>query len=210
MSPQRLRFFSIVLELKQASAFAQSRHKCNHSHTIRSDSTSLPCLGIRRLPFVHGHQPSQLVADLASCMRKGGAGFYARQGWAGGDGVWEWSSGMASESLGSQASEVRGSWKELRVKVGHEAGWRMRRRRGRGNSRRGSRRGGVRCSWGELQRRSLLGKRRHRRRCRQWRELGREQDLWGMRRGGLAVCQPTWTRPCCRGAAGMSALVRLD
>ena len=24
----------------------------------------------------------KLVADLASCMKKGGAGFYARQGWA--------------------------------------------------------------------------------------------------------------------------------
>ena len=27
-----------------------------------------------------------LVADLASCMRRGRAGFYARQGWAGGEG----------------------------------------------------------------------------------------------------------------------------
>ena len=33
-----------------------------------------------------------LVVDLASCMRKGGAGFYASQGWAGGEGVWSWRS----------------------------------------------------------------------------------------------------------------------
>ena len=33
----------------------------------------------------------RLVADLASCMRKGGTGFYARQGWASGGGVYEWS-----------------------------------------------------------------------------------------------------------------------
>ena len=41
-----------------------------------------------------------LVADLASCMRKGGAGFYARQGWAGGEGSWSWR---------SEASEVEGA-----------------------------------------------------------------------------------------------------
>ena len=31
-----------------------------------------------------------LRADLAWCMEKGGAGFYERQGWAGGEGVWSW------------------------------------------------------------------------------------------------------------------------
>ena len=31
----------------------------------------------------------KLVADLTSCMKKGGVGFYARQGWTGGDVVWE-------------------------------------------------------------------------------------------------------------------------
>ena len=34
-----------------------------------------------------------LVADLVSCMRKGGAGFYVRQGWAGGGGSWSWRTG---------------------------------------------------------------------------------------------------------------------
>ena len=29
-----------------------------------------------------------LVADLASCTRKDGAGFYARQDWTGGEGSW--------------------------------------------------------------------------------------------------------------------------
>ena len=33
-----------------------------------------------------------LVADLASCMRRGGAGFYARLGWTGGNGSWSWRS----------------------------------------------------------------------------------------------------------------------
>ena len=31
-----------------------------------------------------------LMADLASCMRRGGAGFYASQGWTGGEGSWSW------------------------------------------------------------------------------------------------------------------------
>ena len=31
-----------------------------------------------------------LRADLAWCMEQGGAGFYERQGWAGGEGVWSW------------------------------------------------------------------------------------------------------------------------
>ena len=29
----------------------------------------------------------ELKADLASCMKKGGAGFYAKQGWTGGEGI---------------------------------------------------------------------------------------------------------------------------
>ena len=29
----------------------------------------------------------RLVADLASCMDKGGAGFYAKQGWSGREGI---------------------------------------------------------------------------------------------------------------------------
>ena len=33
----------------------------------------------------------RLVADLAPCIKKGGAGFCARQGWTGGGGVWGWS-----------------------------------------------------------------------------------------------------------------------
>ena len=31
-----------------------------------------------------------LRADLAWCMEKGGAGFYERQGWTGGEGIWSW------------------------------------------------------------------------------------------------------------------------
>ena len=66
----------------------------------------------------------RLVADLASCMRKGGAGFYARQGYRGllvvGPG------GVAqSQHLGTQAGKqggVRGSWGGLRMKVGHGPG----------------------------------------------------------------------------------------
>ena len=43
------------------------------------------------LSLVAGHGPRfGLMADLASCMRNGGAGFYARQGWTGGKGSWSW------------------------------------------------------------------------------------------------------------------------
>ena len=34
----------------------------------------------------------ELRADLASCMKKGRAGFYASQGWSGVDGIWSWRS----------------------------------------------------------------------------------------------------------------------
>ena len=34
----------------------------------------------------------KLKADLASCMKESGAGFYARQGWTGGGGIWSWKS----------------------------------------------------------------------------------------------------------------------
>ena len=34
----------------------------------------------------------ELRADLASCMKKGGAGFYESQGWTGGGGMWSWRS----------------------------------------------------------------------------------------------------------------------
>ena len=44
------------------------------------------------------------MADLASCMRSGGPGFYARQGWTGGEGSWSWRSG---------ASEVEGAVRAL-------------------------------------------------------------------------------------------------
>ena len=43
----------------------------------------------------------RLVADMAACMAKEGVGFYARQGWNGGDGVWEWDS-RTSTSRGSK------------------------------------------------------------------------------------------------------------
>ena len=41
-----------------------------------------------------------LMTDLASCMRSGGAGFYARQSWTGGEGSWSWR---------YEASEVEGA-----------------------------------------------------------------------------------------------------
>ena len=37
----------------------------------------------------------ELRADLASCMKKGGAGFYASQGWSGVGGIWSWRSEAA-------------------------------------------------------------------------------------------------------------------
>ena len=46
----------------------------------------------------------RLVVDMAVCMAKEGVGFYARQGWSGGNGVWEWDS-RTSVSRGS-----RGRW----------------------------------------------------------------------------------------------------
>ena len=46
----------------------------------------------------------ELRADLASCMKKGGARFYASQGWTGGGGIWSWR---------SEASEVEGALRLL-------------------------------------------------------------------------------------------------
>ena len=40
-----------------------------------------------------------LVADLALCMRRGGTGFYARQGWTGGGGSWSWRSETLEEGV---------------------------------------------------------------------------------------------------------------
>ena len=37
----------------------------------------------------------ELRADLASCMKKGGAKFYANQGWSGEGGIWSWRSEAA-------------------------------------------------------------------------------------------------------------------
>jgi hypothetical protein len=37
----------------------------------------------------------ELRADLAPCMKRGGAGFYARQGWSGVGGIWSWRSEAA-------------------------------------------------------------------------------------------------------------------
>ena len=44
----------------------------------------------------------ELKADLASCMKKGGAGFYSKQGRAGGKGIWSW----RSEVPGGEGTEV--------------------------------------------------------------------------------------------------------
>jgi hypothetical protein len=46
----------------------------------------------------------ELRADLASCMEKGGAGFYESQGWTGKGGMWSWR---------SEASEVEGALRLL-------------------------------------------------------------------------------------------------
>ena len=35
---------------------------------------------------------AEMKADMASCMTRDGAGFYASQGWTGGEGVWSWRS----------------------------------------------------------------------------------------------------------------------
>ena len=46
---------------------------------------------------------------MAACMAKGGVGSYARQGWASGDGVWEWD----SRTLVSLGSQSRGGKRQL-------------------------------------------------------------------------------------------------
>ena len=51
----------------------------------------------------------KLVVDMAACMEKEGVGSYARQGWAGGDGVWEWD----SRTPVSPGSQSRGSKRQL-------------------------------------------------------------------------------------------------
>ena len=45
-----------------------------------------------------------MKADLASCMKKGGARFYASQGWTDGEGIWSWR---------SEATEVEGALRLL-------------------------------------------------------------------------------------------------
>ena len=47
----------------------------------------------------------RLVVDLASCMRKGGAGFYVRQGWTGGGWIWEWDSEAVAEAVAAAGVE---------------------------------------------------------------------------------------------------------
>ena len=63
----------------------------------------------------------KLVVDLAACMKKEGVGFYARQGWAGVDGVWEWDSGVSA----SPGSQTRGSKRQLEAAEGEGVvrGW---------------------------------------------------------------------------------------
>ncbi len=46
----------------------------------------------------------EMRADMAKCMTKDGAGFYASQGWTGGEGVWSWR---------SEATEVEGALRLL-------------------------------------------------------------------------------------------------
>ena len=124
---------------------------------------------------------------MAVCMEKEGVGFYARQGWAGGDGVWEWD----SRTPVSPDSQPTGSWRELRVKVGCEAGWRMRKEEPerKQQQRQQWRRSQVQqdlggsCTGGSGRRKNLLVGRHHRRRCKRTREL----DMGG---GGLTVSHP--------------------
>ena len=67
---------------------------------------------------------------MAACMEKEGVGFYARQGWTGRDGVWEWDS-RTSPSRGSRGKlqmeeeELQRRWKCKRQSSG-EARWRRR------------------------------------------------------------------------------------
>ena len=49
------------------------------------------------------------MVDMAACMEKEGVGSYARQGCAGGDGVWEWD----SRTPVSPGSQSRGSKRQL-------------------------------------------------------------------------------------------------
>ena len=47
-----------------------------------------------------------LRADLAWCMEKGGAGFYKRQGWTGGEGVWSWRADVPGlEGAGAESDQ---------------------------------------------------------------------------------------------------------
>ena len=67
----------------------------------------------------------RMVADMAACMAKEGVGFYARQGWTGRDGVWEWDS-RTSPSRGSRGKlqmeeeEFERRWKCKRQLEGAE------------------------------------------------------------------------------------------
>ena len=54
----------------------------------------------------------KLVVDMAACMKEEGVGFYARQGSAGVDGVWEWDSGT-SVCPDSQLKESKGQLRGL-------------------------------------------------------------------------------------------------
>ena len=51
------------------------------------------------LPLVAGPR-LELKADLAARMKEGGAGFYAKQGWTGGGGIWSWRSEVPGGSWG--------------------------------------------------------------------------------------------------------------
>ena len=84
----------------------------------------------------------KLVADLAFCVKKDDAGFYARQGWTGGGEVWGWSSrvtpvGAGSDryrlqtgmQAGSRRGRSRGSQKELQRRRQYMHVWHMMGRR---------------------------------------------------------------------------------
>ena len=67
----------------------------------------------------------RMVADMTACTAKEGVGFYARQGWTGRDGVWEWDS-RTSPSRGSKGKlqmeeeEFEHRWKCKRQLEGGE------------------------------------------------------------------------------------------
>ena len=62
------------------------------------------------------YRNNRMVADMVACIATDGVGLYARQGWAGGDGVWEWDS-TCRTPMGEQRKqrEVADGGREIRA-----------------------------------------------------------------------------------------------